>query len=365
MTVLIALGVIGASMVALLHFSGAKVDVVPMTASVPVQGSFSAGGTDGMPFQIVTAKKAASQSVAASGSKQVSTSASGKVTIYNTQSKPQKLIASTRFASSAGAIFRIHTAVTVPGGSTQKPGSVTATIYADAPGPSYNVEPTSFTVPGLAGTAQESAVYARSTDPMAGGASGSIPVVDKVAEEGAVAALQGSLATDLAASIEGQTPDGYVLIPGATKVSYRELAPSESSTNGKADIQVEGTIMAIVFPQKSLADGILAKASSSGFEGSGATLGKGTSLTLSDLSAMPASDTDSFTFSLSGTAALVADINQNQIATAVAGKSRSEAQVALTNYPEVKRAILVLRPFWKQHFPEDPSAITVTVTPEP
>src|SRR3989344_4745166 len=293
-TVLVALAVIGASTAALFYFSGATVEVVPTTASVPVQGTFSAGGTGGVPFQVITAKKLATESVTTSGSKQVSTNASGKVVIYNTQSKPQKLVASTRFASSAGLIYRVHTAVTIPGGTAEQPGAVSATIYADAPGPSYNIGAGSFTVPGLAGTAQESSVYARSTDVMAGGASGSIPVVDSAIEKATVTRLQGPLSADLAASIENQVPDGYILVPGATATSYRELTPAAGtdSAEGKALIQVEGTITAIVFPHKSLADAILAKANGAGFEGGGAILGKGTSLSLSSVSAILASEND-------------------------------------------------------------------------
>jgi hypothetical protein len=70
----------------------------------------------------------------------------------------------------------------------------------------------------------------------------------------------------------------------------------------------------------------------------------------------------SFSFTLSGTAVLEYTVDPVRIAAAIAGKTRAEAEVALTNYPEVKRAVLILRPFWRKVFPEDPTAIAVSVT---
>src|SRR6185369_3882277 len=189
-TLFAVLIVIALSLGALYYFSSAKVEVTPNTVSAAVQNSFTASANSGdLPYQLISVQKVASQSVKSTGTKAVSTSASGQITIYNTQSKSQKLIATTRFATTAGLIFRIHEAVTVPGGTSAKPGTVKATVYADKPGDTYNVGPTSFTIPGFAGTPLASQVYARSTSAMAGGASGTVPVVDPADEAQAQKAL--------------------------------------------------------------------------------------------------------------------------------------------------------------------------------
>ena len=158
-TLLAAAVVVAISIGALFYFSSAKVEVTPNTVSAAVQGSFTANQSVGtLPYEIITAQKIASQSVKGSGTKAVNSFASGTITIYNTQSKAQKLITNTRFATTAGLIFRIRSAVTIPAGTTAKPGGVTATVYADKAGDSYNVGATSFTIPGFAGTAQASQV---------------------------------------------------------------------------------------------------------------------------------------------------------------------------------------------------------------
>ena len=359
-TVFIALMVIIVSAGALFYFSSAKIEITPTAVSAAVQNSFTASLNSGiLPFKVITAQKIATQSVQGNGTKTVKAYASGPITVYNTGAKAQKLIASTRFATSAGLIFRIHTSITVPAGTKASPGSVRATAYADQPGASYNVVPTSFTVPGLAGTPQGTQVYARSTAAMTGGASGTIPVIDAATETAAKAALEAALAPNLASSIEAQVPSGYVLLPGASSISYEELTPAPSSSAGMVDVKVQGTVTAAVFPNTALA-GEIAHTASSNYKGD-ASLTDTSGLHLASATGLPDPSATSFTFTLSGTATLVYTVNTSLIAAAVAGKTRSAAEVALTNYPEVKRAVILLRPFWKQSFPDDPASISVVV----
>lgn len=359
-TVVIVLIVVALSAGALVYFSSAKVEVIPNTVSAAVQSSFTASASSAvLPFQVLKVQKVASQSIAGSGTKTVHTYASGTITIYNTQAKAQRLITNTRFASPAGLIFRIRSAVTIPAGSSSKPGSIRATVYADQAGSTYNIGPTSFTVPGLSGTPQASEVYARSTDSMAGGASGTVPVVDATTEAQATKALVAALEPDLLASLKAQVPEGYVLIPGAATTTYRELASEPSTALGEVDVKEQGTALAVVFPNAALAGAIAAAVPGLGYQGEPLALATTTGLTLA-AAGIPDSNIAPFTFTLAGTAPLVYTVDPSRIAAAVAGKSRSEAEVVLTNYPEVKRAVIILRPFWRQTFPQDPAAISVT-----
>ncbi len=357
----IVLVVIALSVAVLFYFSTAKVEVTPNTVSAAVQSAFTATQSGGdLPFEVITAQKVATQSVQGSGTKTVNTAASGTITIYNAQAKSQRLIANTRFATTAGLIFRIHTAVTIPAGTSAKPGSVKATVYADQTGASYNVGPTSFTIPGLAGTPQASLVYARSTEAMQGGASGTVPVIDAATEASAKKALIAALAPDLAASISAQVPAGYTLLPGAATTTYVELAPAPSSSTGMVDVKEQGTVTAVVFPSAALAKKIASAIPGLNYQGENITFASTSGLALAS-TASPDANADSYAFTLSGTASLIYVVDPARIAAAVAGKTRSAAEVALTNYPEVKRAIIVLRPFWRQSFPDDPASISVTV----
>lgn len=360
-TIIAVLVIIALSVAALYYFSSAKVDISPNTVSAAVQNSFTATKSSGeLPYEIITAQKVASQSVKSTGTKNVTTSASGSITIYNTQAKAQKLIANTRFATAAGLVFRIHDPVTIPGGSSATPGSTKATVYADKPGDSYNVGPTSFTIPGFAGTPQAMQVYARSTSSMTGGASGTVPVVDPADESKAQAALKTALLPELTASLESQVPEGYILVPGAATTTFEMLSSAATASTGQVDVKEQGTITGIVFPNTALAKAVATSVSGMGYQGEPVSLLPASNLTLTS-SGLSSADATSYSFSLSGTASLVYVVDPTRIAAAVAGKTRSAAEVALTNYPEVKRAIIILRPFWRQTFPEDPSTITVTV----
>lgn len=354
--------VVAISIGALFYFSAARVEVTPNTVSAAVQGSFAATRSGGaLPFETITAQKIASQSIKGSGTRTVNSFASGTITIYNTQTKSQRLIENTRFATAAGLIFRIRSAVTVPGGSSSKPGSTTVKVYADQAGDSYNVAPTSFTIPGFAGTPQESQVYARSSSAMTGGASGSIPIVDAALETQARSALKTALAPDLLESIQTQIPSGYLLLPGAVTTVYEELASTPSSTTGQVDIKEQGTITAIIFPNIALAKAIASSVAGLGYQGESLTLTSTENLLLAAVE-IPGPSAETFSFTIAGTAQLMYTVDPSRIAAAVAGKTRSAAEVAVSNYPEIRRAIIILRPLWKQTFPQDPASIAVVVT---
>ncbi len=349
----------------LFYFSTSKVEVTPSTVSVAVQSSFTATqGTGSLPFQVITAQKTASQTIKSSGSKQVSSSASGMITVYNIQAKSQKLIANTRFATTAGLVFRIHTAVTVPAGTTQKPGSVVVKVYADKPGSTYNVGPTSFTVPGFAGTPQANQIYARSIAPITGGVSGNVPIADVTEEQQARKEISAALSSDLLASVQAQIPTGFVLVSGAATTTFEAIPLTPSSTTGMADVKELGTVTAVVFPNAALASAIASSVTSIGYQGESISLKSTDKLEYTPENGVPNTETQSISFTLSGTAPLIYSIDRARIAAAIAGKSRSAAEVALTNYPEVKKALIILRPFWRQTFPEDPTAISVVTVEE-
>lgn len=352
--------IIASSIGTLFYFSISKVEVTPNTISAAVQDSFTATQSGGnLSFEIITAQKIASQSVKSSGTKMVSSAASGTITIYNTQTKTQKLIANTRFATAAGLIFRIHSAVTIPAGTSTKPGSIVAKVYADQTGSTYNIDPTSFTIPGFAGTPQASQVYARSSSPMTGGASGNVPVIDAAIEAQTRGALIAALTPDLLASLKKQIPEGYILIPGTATTTYQTLTPTLSSTAGQADAKEQGTITAVIFPNAELAKAIASSVVGIGYRGEPITITSADTLLLTARNGLPQPQESSFSFALTGTASLVYSVDPARIAATVAGKTRPAAQVALTNYPEVKQAVLILRPFWRQTFPQDPASISI------
>lgn len=93
-----------------------------------------------------------------SGEEIIGKEAAGKVTITNAYVKNQPLVATTRFLTADGKLFRLRNTVNVPAG-----GSVEAELYADEPNPDMAVSPTKFTIPGLWAGLQDK-IYAESKE---------------------------------------------------------------------------------------------------------------------------------------------------------------------------------------------------------
>ncbi|HJN85090.1 MAG TPA: hypothetical protein QF873_02080, partial [Patescibacteria group bacterium] len=89
--------------------------------------------------------------------------ARGTVTVTNESNVSQPLIATTRFLSESGVLFRLVDGVTVPAN-----GDVQVVVAADEEGEQGEVEPTTFTIPGLNETKQK-VIYGMSPETMVGG----------------------------------------------------------------------------------------------------------------------------------------------------------------------------------------------------
>jgi hypothetical protein len=362
-TAIIALIVIAVCAGALYAFAGAKVDITPASQAATVTGDFTAtNGTGDLPFTVITVNKTASAMVPAESTQSSNDSAQGTITIMNAQKTSQTLINNTRFATPTGLIFKIHTPVTIPPATASGPGTVSASVYADQPGQNYNVGPTTFTVPGLKGSAAYALVTAKSSDPMAGGFTGTRASVSQATDDKQHAALQSALATSLQIALAAKIPAGDVLIQGASIMSS-QVQPDMSSTTNSVSIGESGTLTAVVFPQEAIAKAIAYKAAGT-YSGQPVTLDSAKNLTLIPATPLTTdiATANTFGFSLSGTTKIIWKVDATRIAGAVAGKTRGSAQAILQGFPEVDRAVLTLRPFWANTFPQDPTHIKVTIT---
>ncbi|MEK7494409.1 MAG: hypothetical protein AAB615_00895, partial [Patescibacteria group bacterium] len=129
--------------------------------------------------------------------------ARGTVIISNSFSaEPQSLVATTRFETSDGKIFRLADSVTVPGMSGE-PGIVEASVIADQAGEEYNIDPTTFTIPGFKGSPKFEKFSAKSVKKMQGGGNSgsSLAVISKTDIEKAEAQAK--------AQAKQQFLDGY------------------------------------------------------------------------------------------------------------------------------------------------------------
>jgi len=103
----------------------------------------------------------------------VPSKAGGTITVYNNSTKNQTLMATTRFLSKDGILFRLKNEITVPAG-----GNIKAEIVADKEGASGEVAAGTFTIPGLSASLQTK-IFGKSTEAMTGGTSKMAVVSEK------------------------------------------------------------------------------------------------------------------------------------------------------------------------------------------
>ena len=171
--------------------------------------------------------------------------ATGEITITNEMNFTQQLVATTRFLTPEGVQFRLVDGVSVPGG-----GSVVATVQADDAGEVGDVEPTSFTVPGLSQSRQK-LVYAQSSESFTGGVT-TVAVVGQSELDAAAKQLQDELVADakamLSADIDAElTGESYEIA-----VDEQVFSVEPNSSAAAFDVSMTVTVSAVYYDRESL-----------------------------------------------------------------------------------------------------------------
>lgn len=155
-------------------------------------------------------KEVVKKNLAATGKKNLGQKARGIVTVYNKfSSAPQLLVASTRFVSADGKLFRSIKDITVPGAKVEEgitiPGKIDIEVEADVEGEEYNVGPSHFVIPGLASYKQDD-IFGESKENFFGGKSLEITVVSKEDIENAKNALFDDLNEQIIQDLKNKIP---------------------------------------------------------------------------------------------------------------------------------------------------------------
>jgi hypothetical protein len=343
-------------------FAGASVTVTPHVAHIEAPASLDAtlnGPSGSLHFEQLAVTRSATTTVPAQGTKRVSRAASGVVTITNTYSaEPQRLIANTRFEAADGKIYRIRDSVVVPGMQGTNPGTVTATIYADSPGDTYNkAGSVTFTIPGFKGDPRYTKFAAVSQGGIQGGFVGDEPAVSAEDLAKAKAALQKQLDGDVRSAAAGAIPAGYSAIPGTLAVTYGDLLQI-AGPDKTAQLSQTATAHGAIIRQTELASAI-ARAKVQGYNGEAVSIVEG-NLDVQASSTNAANTT--LRLAMAGTVTLVWQFDPEALKQALVGKPRGDIEQIIAAFePAIESADLKLRPFWQNTLPSDPNKISVTV----
>lgn len=317
-------------------------------------------------YQVVTVSKTVEKVVPATGEQRVEKKAQGKIIIYNETSQSQRLVATTRFETPEGLIYRLPTAVTVPAMQVKDgknvAGTIEVTVEADKVGTSYNIGLKDFSLPGLKGDPKFKTIYARSKTEMTGGFSGIQKVVSKDVLESTETELGNTLRQDLAKDIETQIPENFVLY--TSSLDYK-LYNSEQvdSASGQTVLKKRGEAYAVIFEKKALTSAILAKVNASlSSDKVRITNIEALEFNYATPDTVDLNSDTSITFMLKGSPNLVWIFDENKLKSDLLGLSRAKARTVLTTYDTIKEAWVETHPFWNQTIPSDPDKVTLVNT---
>ncbi len=349
-------------------FRSAEIKVTPKQEMKSVDGTFAAkynatGNILG--FQIETVTKELEKTIPGTGltnEQKVEKKARGSIVIYNNySSESQRLVATTRFETPEGLIYRLISPVTIPGTQTKEgkvvAGSVEVIVEADKAGAEYNVGLKDFTIPGFKGDPKYTKVYARSKTDMTGGFLGNQKVVPKEILDKANEELEISLKDSLSKDIETQIPTDFVLYKNS--ISHK-FEPATQTTTASGDILLKkrGVTTGVIFDKGSLTRAVLSKV----LPNAGDEMIKITNLENLDFQPeLPVSGLNTaqtINFSLKGEADLVWVFDENKLKTDLLGLSKNNANAVIGTYKAVKEAWVTTHPFWNRNIPSDPEKVT-------
>lgn len=335
-----------------------------------------AGGTgaEAIAFQLMTLSEEDSAGLTATGEKNVSNKASGKIVVYNTfGAQSQPLIKNTRFQSPDGKIYRIRDSVVIPGqkvvdGKTV-PGSLDLDVYADAAGADYNIGLVDFTIPGFKGSPRYEKFYGRSKTPMTGGFSGAMKVVSPEDVQKAKDTLMEGLKDKLFTEALAQKPKGTVLYKDAVFYTFTDSMDNSAAgeDNKTVKLTLKGSLTATLFNAEVLSKRIvklsLAEVDASPNDRILVTNIEELGFTLKNPVSEALKEGDTFTFMLTGDAHAVWQVDTLALASKLAGIKKADYKNVFADFPGIEKANARIRPFWKTKFPSDVTKIQVEVAP--
>ncbi|TAK05357.1 hypothetical protein EPO33_05340 [Patescibacteria group bacterium] len=251
-TTFIGLAVLLLGFVLYLSFTRAAVTVV--RSALPISTTFTAKvapepqDASTVPGAVLETVAEGTKTVAASGEKTiVEGKACGAVTIVNTQAKAQPLVATTRLLSPEGVLFRLERNVTVPAN-----GRLETRACADQPGKAGDIDPTRFTIPGLAAALQEK-TYAVSTASMTGGAV-EVSVITQQEVDAAVAAYAREVAGQAAETLKKllSRPEVGSGVFFKEQVVRRETTAKVGESQPTFDVTVAVHVEAVFYDKQTL-----------------------------------------------------------------------------------------------------------------
>lgn len=225
-----------------------KKDKISSESVVIVDKNIPQISGDKIPGQIVQLEESLSREFSASGKTAAAQKAKGIITVYNAFGpNPQTLVATTRFLTEDGKLFRLDKTVTVPGAKVEDgkitPSSIDVQVTADQAGEDFSIGPSDFTIPGFQGTPKYAGFYGKSSAAMAGGSTGAAQIVTKEDIAKAKEEIRKELESRIREELLGKIPTGLKFIEDAAEQRVNELAANVEAGEKAEKFEMKGKII--------------------------------------------------------------------------------------------------------------------------
>ncbi len=319
-----------------------------------------------IPAEVFHDKRNLTQLFPATGRSVVSQKATGKIKIVNAySSEKQTLVATTRFATPDGKIFRLDSQVLVPGAQIKDgkiiPASTEALVTADRAGAEYNVGPApKLTIPGFKGTPKYEGFYGQIETALSGGFVGEKAVPTEADIKSAEDRMTEILKTGLENNILSEQIKDYKVLEGVSAFKINKMTvKKETNDSGAFSVFGEAEVELIGFKESALDEllkglaGTDLLASGTEYESSFRSLEKNYS------EIKPNYEKGELKFSLSARGTLAAVFDKDAFKSGLAGKTIAEAEDSIQGLPGLASGRVSVWPVWLSNLPANLGRIDI------
>ena len=319
-----------------------------------------------IPGQLFNIEKTVTQTFTTTGEKEVAQKARGKITVFNEYgTTPQPLIATTRFQTPEGLIFRTLKGITIPGTKVENgkiiPGSMSVEVIADKPGQSYNISASKFNIPAFderGDVGRYEKIYGKSNEAMKGGVIGKAKIVTESDFNAAKQTLSDQLKKDVEDSLKNQTSGLKVINASALKLKEPESTAKIDEAADNFTMTISGSIKTVGFKEDDLRD--LVKQFIDKTQNL-IVIPEKLTISYDNMIVDEVGNTLTFTVNIGGTG--YSKIDSDKIKTDLSGKNEKEIKDYFkeTVATSVESARVILSPFWVKRVPQDREKIKLQI----
>ena len=315
-----------------------------------------------IPGYLFQEEKTISQDFSASGKSTEETKAEGIIRVYNNYSTTsQILIATTRFISSEGKLFRSVERVVVPGGKYEnnklQAGYLDVKVRADQTGEDYNIGPSTFSIPGFVGTPKYTGFYGKSSESMSGGHKGEVIQVTEEDIENAKNALSQRIFEETRSGLKAKISSEFVVIEEGIRDKTSDISiPKAGTFQETFKAEIKGVSETIAYKKQDLenfAKETILFQKPADKELYQESLKTDYSLTKLEI------DLGKVTLNLNVSAKIFSEINEDTIKENIVGKTPVQITEFLSIQPQIERVEIKLLPFWTKEASKNKDKIRI------